>query len=109
MLSSNFAFNCTQKDFLREQKPDMNRLYQNFPQSFYKVTRISFDIAEKTNVKLSIFDNFGREFNVLLEKEMTPGTYELRWNAAGAAPGVYYYKLIAGEYVDSKKLLLLHN
>ena len=83
------------------------RLYQNFPQTFYKVTRIGFDIPERTNVKLAIYDVFGRNVCVLVNNEMREGSYEVVWTAGKLDPGIYYYKIIAGEFVDSRKVFLL--
>lgn len=84
------------------------RLYQNFPQTFYKVTRLAFDLPKRAEVKLMIFDVFGREMAVLIDETLDMGSYEIKWNALNFSPGVYYYKLYAGEFVDSKKMVLLH-
>ena len=92
-----------------DNKPENYRLYQNFPQSFYKFTRISFDIPQKSNVKIVIYDAFGQDKNILLEKELQTGSYELKWNASSLKAGVYYYKIYADEFVDSKKIMLLNN
>lgn len=88
---------------------DEFRLYQNFPQTFYKVTRLAFDIPKKADVKLIIFDVFGREMATLINEELDSGSYEIKWNALNFTPGVYYYKLYAGEFVDSKKMVLLNS
>jgi hypothetical protein len=88
---------------------DEYRLYQNFPQTFYKVTRIAFDIPETTSVKLMIYDVFGREVATLLNDEISTGSYEIKWNALNFTPGIYYYKLYAGSFIDSKKMVLLNN
>ncbi len=85
------------------------KLYQNFPQSFYKVTRIGFDLPESTYVKLAIYDVFGREVLILINKEFHAGSYEVKWNAYEMKPGVYFYKIRAGEYVESKKMFLINN
>ncbi len=87
---------------------DEFRLYQNFPQTFYKVTRISFDLPRKVIVKLMIYDVFGREMAMLLNDELDGGSYEIKWNAPNFLAGVYYYKIYAGNFVDSKKMILLN-
>lgn len=89
--------------------PQNYRLYQNFPQSFYKVTRIAFEIPCKTNVRIVVYDVFGRDVNTLINNELTAGSYEIKWNASNLAAGIYYYKIYADDFVDSKKILLLKN
>ena len=89
--------------------PGEYKLYQNFPQTFYKITRIGFDIPETTKVKLIICDVFGRYITVLIENELNAGSYEVKWNAYNLQAGVYYYKIIAGDFIDSKKVFLIKN
>lgn len=83
-------------------------LYQNFPQTFYKITKIAFDLPEKTQTKLMIYDVFGRELKSLVDEELNAGSYEVKWNALNFSPGIYYYKMYAGSFVDSKKMILLN-
>jgi hypothetical protein len=90
-----------------KQAPVEYRLYQNFPQTFYKVTRIGFDIPETIDVKLAIYDVFGRSVCVLVNNSLKEGSYEVVWTAGKLNPGIYYYKIIAGEFVDSRKVFLL--
>ena|SRR2546425_582691 len=90
-----------------KQAPVEYRLYQNFPQTFYKVTRIGFDIPETINVKLAIYDVFGRRVCSLVDNKLNTGSYEVVWTAGKLDPGIYYYKLIAGDFVDSRKVFLL--
>ncbi|NOS83615.1 MAG: T9SS type A sorting domain-containing protein [Ignavibacteria bacterium] len=98
------------KNYLKNlELPEDYRLFQNFPQSFYKVTRIAFEIPRETNVRLVIYDVFGRDINTLLNKELEAGSYEIKWNASNLGAGIYYYKIYADEFVDSKKILLLKN
>jgi hypothetical protein len=92
-----------------DQIPFEFRLYQNFPQSFYKVTKIGFDLPEDCKVKLLIYDVFGREISVLADQKLKAGSYEVKWNALKFSPGIYYYKIIAKDFVDSKKMFLLSN
>ena len=93
---------------MTEQIPAGFRLYQNFPQTFYKITKIAFDIPTEVNVKLMIYDVYGRKVTVLVEDMLKAGSYEVKWNASNVKPGIYYYKIIAGDFVDSKKMFLLN-
>jgi hypothetical protein len=89
--------------------PDNFRLYQNFPQTFYKVTRIAFDIPKKSDVRLIIYNVYGIPVKKLVDCELLPGNYEVQWKSLNNKPGVYYYKMFAGDFVDSKKVLLIGN
>ena len=61
--------------------------------------------------KLIIFDALGREITTLVNEQLSPGTYEAEWSAVGGASnypsGVYLYKLTAGDYSETKKMVLL--
>jgi hypothetical protein len=82
-------------------------LYQNYPNPFNPATTISFSLPRKSFVSLKVFDALGREVAVLLADELSAGTYARQWNAAGLASGVYFYKLQAGSYVETKKMLMI--
>ncbi|MGH2574326.1 MAG: T9SS type A sorting domain-containing protein, partial [Ignavibacteria bacterium] len=58
-------------------------------------------------VQLIIFDILGREITTLVNEQLTPGTYEIEWNALKSPSGVYYYKLSAGDFTETKKMVLL--
>ena len=60
-----------------------------------------------SDVKLSVFDLLGREVAVLVNERKGPGSYEVKFDGSGLASGVYFYRLQAGDFVQSKKLLLL--
>jgi hypothetical protein len=85
-------------------------LYQNFPNPFNPSTKIKFDIpanlkSEVCNLKL--YDPLGREIAVLIDDELNPGTYEIEWDGPNHPSGVYFYKLSAGNYSDTKKMLMI--
>ncbi len=108
-------YNLLQKEFIAQNSinirnsPENYKLYQNFPQSFYKVTRIAFDIPSETDVRLVVYDVFGQDKEILINSTLKEGSYELKWNASNLNAGIYYYKLYAGDFVDSKKIFLLKN
>lgn len=87
------------------------KLYQNYPNPFNPTTKIKFDIPlsqEKGGyVKLIVYDILGKEVATLLNEELKPGAYEAEWNAATFPSGVYYYRITAGNFVDTKKLVLI--
>ena len=82
-------------------------LYQNYPNPFNPTTNIRFDLPKSGSVKLVVFDALGREVATLVNEKLAPGTYEVDWNASQYPSGVYFYKLIAGDYVETKKMLLV--
>jgi S-formylglutathione hydrolase FrmB len=86
--------------------PGSWRLEQNFPNPFNPSTRIRFSTAHTQLVHLSVFDILGREVTTLVNEQLTPGSYAIEWNAKNAASGVYFYRLNAGNFSETKKLVL---
>jgi len=87
-------------------------LYQNYPNPFNPVTMIHFDIpASKGSgeiaAMLTIYDALGREISTLINEKLSPGTYETEWDASYYPSGVYFYKLTAGDYTKTKKMILI--
>lgn len=87
--------------------PNKFSLHQNYPNPFNPVTKIKFDIAKNTNVKLSIYDITGKEVLKITDAYMTAGSYSYQWNASGFASGIYFYRLDAGNYSEVKKMILV--
>ena len=83
------------------------RLEQNYPNPFNPTTAISYQLSVNGNVKLSIFDILGKEVTTLVSEKKPAGSYTVQWNAAGMPSGTYFYKLQAGTYAETKKLILL--
>jgi hypothetical protein len=90
-----------------EEVPTEYALYQNYPNPFNPTTTIEFDIPEKTNVKLVIYDILGREIETLIDKELEPGKYKLNFTATNLPSGVYFYLIRAGNFVKVKKMTLI--
>jgi len=87
-------------------------LSQNYPNPFNPSTTIKYQIpanvkSETANVKLIIFDVLGRQVASLLDENQKPGNYEVTWDAFGFSSGVYFYKFKAGNFVETKKMMLL--
>jgi hypothetical protein len=87
--------------------PTRFSLYQNYPNPFNPTTTIRFDIAGEGPVTLRVIDVLGREVATLLSEVRRPGSYALRWNAAGYSSGVYFYELRNGSSVSVLPMLLL--
>jgi hypothetical protein len=83
-------------------------LYQNYPNPFNPSTKIKFDVPAGTfsNTIISIYDVLGKKAAEILNEKLTAGTYEIEWNASAYPSGVYFYKLVSGEYSVTKKMIL---
>jgi flagellar hook assembly protein FlgD len=95
-----------------DQMPSKFSLHNNYPNPFNPKTTIRFDIPEETMVKLIIYDVSGKEVNVLTAGTLKAGSYRVRWNGKdhsghGVSAGMYLYHIDAGEFSDTKKLILL--
>ena len=83
------------------------RLNQNYPNPFNPVTTISYELPSAGFVKLEIFDMLGNTITTLVNEKQNTGRYDINWNAAGYSSGIYFYKLSAGEFKDTKRMILL--
>lgn len=82
-------------------------LSQNFPNPFNPSTVINYQIPEKGNVSLKLFDILGNEVATLVSAEQEAGSYNLTFNASGLASGTYIYKLSSGENVSVRKMTFI--
>ena len=82
-------------------------LEQNYPNPFNPVTSIQYSINSMQFVILKVYDVLGKEFATLVNEEKPAGSYEVKFDASKLASGIYYYQLRAGEYVKTKKMILL--
>ncbi|HSW55544.1 MAG TPA: T9SS type A sorting domain-containing protein [Ignavibacteriaceae bacterium] len=87
--------------------PAEYKLYQNYPNPFNPVTTIKYDIVKAQDVKLAVYDILGREVVSLVNAQQQPGSYEVNWDASGFASGIYFYTLTSGDFISTKKLILL--
>jgi hypothetical protein len=89
-----------------ENIPEKFSLAQNYPNPFNPTTRIKYTVPEAAFVKLTVYDMLGRVVKVLAEGEMQPGEYETVFNAENVSGGVYFYKLEAGSFAETRKMML---
>ncbi len=90
-----------------ELNPQEFVLFQNYPNPFNPITTISFNLPESRKTQLIIYNLLGQKIITLLNESMLKGFYEINWDAASYAGGMYYYTLISGQYKTTKKMLLL--
>jgi lysophospholipase L1-like esterase len=82
-------------------------LEQNYPNPFNPSTVLPFSLPSRSFVSLNIYDSTGRKVATILSEELPAGRYSRRWNAATMSSGIYFCRLQAGAFVETKKLLLL--
>ncbi len=87
--------------------PGATILLQNFPNPFNPNSEIRYQISELTRVSLVVYDLLGREVAVLVDEQQTPGSYSVDFEGNNLPSGVYLYRLTAGRYVESRKMVLL--
>ncbi|HLT23574.1 MAG TPA: T9SS type A sorting domain-containing protein, partial [Ignavibacteria bacterium] len=87
--------------------PNKFELQQNYPNPFNPSTAIKFSIPKNLNVNLKVYDLAGREVASLINKELSAGSYEYLFDGSKLSSGVYFYKLTAGDFVDTKKMILV--
>jgi len=82
-------------------------LHQNYPNPCNPTTVINYELPKATYVLLAVYDMLGREVAALVNGEQTAGYKSVTWNAANVPSGIYFYRLTAGTFTETKKLLLL--
>jgi photosystem II stability/assembly factor-like uncharacterized protein len=92
--------NCT-------EIPENFSLSQNYPNPFNPNTIIRFQIKDSRFVTLKIYDILGKEIATLVNEKQSPGTYEVSWDGSAYPSGVYFYKLISGDFTVTKKMLMI--
>lgn len=88
-------------------KPGSFSLSQNYPNPFNPATTINYQIPSITKVTLKIYDILGREVGTLVNEVKNPGKYAVQFNADKLSAGIYFYKFQAGNYAESKKMILV--
>jgi photosystem II stability/assembly factor-like uncharacterized protein len=87
--------------------PDKYELLQNYPNPFNPTTIIRFKIKESKYVELKVFDILGKEVETLVSEKLQSGEYESVFNGSSLPSGIYFYKLSAGNYINTKKMVLV--
>jgi hypothetical protein len=103
---------CTPGTGVEEDVPRITRLHPCYPTPFTPTTTITVDLRQPAAVNLRVYDASGRLVRVLVDEGLDAGRYETTWNGRNqrgetVASGVYFYRLVAGSFVDSQKMVLL--
>ncbi|MCL5267086.1 MAG: T9SS type A sorting domain-containing protein [Bacteroidetes bacterium] len=89
------------------QLPKVFALSQNYPNPFNPTTAISYQLPAVSHVTLKVYDVLGREVATLVNEVKQGGSYEVKFDAGNLPSGVYFYRLTAGSFVQTKKLMLI--
>jgi len=87
--------------------PKQFELMQSYPNPFNPRTTIPFSLPSKSFVSLKVFDALGREMATLVSEELSAGIYSKHWDATSVTSGIYFYRLQAGSFVETRKMLLV--
>ena len=82
-------------------------LFQNYPNPFNPVTNIQYSISNEGYIMLRIYNSLGEEIKTLVSEQQTIGNYSVNFNASDLPSGIYFYTLVAGNYRETKKMILL--
>lgn len=105
--------NFTGIEPVNNEIPGSFKLFQNYPNPFNPVTKIKFNIpaggntSQSVSSRLAVYDALGREIQVLLDRQLRPGSYEVDFQGGERSSGIYFYKLTAGDFTDMKKMVLV--
>jgi hypothetical protein len=98
---------------ISSEVPNETRLFQNYPNPFNAISKIKYQISKSepgiknSVVRITVYDIVGKEITTLVNEKQVPGTYEVSFDASSLASGIYYYKLEAGNFNQTNKLILL--
>jgi len=98
----NFVVGVEESDIITDYK-----LTQNYPNPFNPTTTLKYQLPASSKVTLKVYDVLGNEVATLLNEEKEAGTYEVMFEASNYSSGVYFYRLQAGSFVETKKMVLM--
>jgi hypothetical protein len=87
--------------------PSQFILEQNYPNPFNPSTKIRYSVPQSSDVMIKVFDILGKEVATLVNEEKPAGSYDVNFDAAGLSSGIYFYKLQAGNFIETKKMILI--
>ncbi|MBN1481507.1 T9SS C-terminal target domain-containing protein [candidate division KSB1 bacterium] len=92
--------------------PRDHQLYQNYPNPFNPKTRIQYDLSQQANVTVTIYNSLGQKVKILVNQRQTAGRYSVLWDGTdeqnrAVSNGIYLYKMQAGDFVQTRKMVLM--
>jgi ligand-binding sensor domain-containing protein len=92
---------------ISRQVPLVFRLFQNYPNPFNPSTTIRYALPNRAHVTLTVFSTLGQQVATLVNENQEAGYHDVRFDGSGLASGVYFYRIQAGDFVQTKRLLIL--
>ena len=87
--------------------PSKYKLHQNFPNPFNPSTNIKFDVPKSDFVTLEVYNSQGRIVQTLVKENLSPGTYQVTFSGSNVSSGVYFYKFVTSDFVNTGKMMLI--
>jgi len=106
LKTTNGGISFVEEEEIDEIPTDYN-LSHNYPNPFNPSTKIKYSVSLRSNVVVKVFDILGNEIETLVNEEKQTGTYEITWYAESLPSGIYFYRLQAGNFVETKKMVLM--
>lgn len=104
---SKIKLNSTGERKISGLAPDKFKLSSNYPNPFNPTTTIPYQVPETVPVKIDLFNIIGRQVTTLVDKDQSPGFYEVKLDGSNLSSGMYFYRIQAGDFTETKKLLLI--
>ncbi len=103
----NFRVNPTGLYQYSTNIPEVFKIHINYPNPFNPSTKIRFDVQRYSMVRIVVYDLTGKEIQTLVNEKIQPGRYEISFYGSQLPSGVYFYKMITEDYIETKKMLLI--
>jgi len=87
--------------------PTSYALSQNYPNPFNPSTKIAFDLPVASHVELTIYNVLGQKVEMLVDGDMEAGSHEVTWDASPYSSGIYFYRISAKNFTETKKMMML--
>lgn len=94
-------------NIISNEVPVSNYLEQNYPNPFNPTTKITYQLRNTNFVRIKVYDELGKEISTLLNTNQNPGSYSIDFNGEKLPSGIYFYKLEAGDFTSTRKMILL--
>lgn len=104
---STYNYNTTDIETDSYDSPIDFSLSQNYPNPFNPITTINYSVPKSNFVTIKVFDILGREVETLVNNEKLKGNYKVEFNGSTLSSGIYFYRMQAGDFVETKKLILI--
>ena len=98
---------CSELSLFNGLIPEDFNLHSRYPNPFNPVTNIIYGLPEHVNVQILVYDLSGKQIETLINQFQTPGYHSVSWNADSHPSGVYFVKIVAGDYINTQKLMLV--